>query len=1604
MQCMTEGADGLMWFGTMEGIWSYDGLNWANHPDGAGMCLSLAPGPGHSLFAAGRQEIKQYEKGTWNRIFSVSRAAELRKIAVLDDGSLWVASSWGLFCRRESGWTLFTVPEIAEQLRKNQSTPPVNLVMLPESILAKMRTARNLPKRRYEFADIYADHEGRIWLGTTGGEILCFKPDRNAGSGEWQIYNEMDGIACGRSPSILELQNGLVWVVYGSSSGYLNEFNGETWKKASLVEAGLSGECANMIQTRDGVVWVSGRNWVGALRDGRWHTYQRPEIPIPSEQNFLCEAADGALWMGGPNTEIQRIDYETPRWQTLQDLNFQWESPSGAEWFLHRDGRVIVHESDGAWTSYGVEDGLMDAPVLLLGTRSGTVWAAGSQGHIASTARFDGRRWTRFDHRDFSWGVDWRAALAASDGSVWFGAAVDSSGPTNQLYGLLQFRDDRWIAYHQPGRFPSGVTETNPAVILPATQRPEPIGKFLCLGESRDGSIWAGRSHLVVSDGHSWSVMANDNVRYNFLAGPSGIHFGTIESMFTSKKGDLWIGTRQYGAVRYDGHAWKQFQGDTSLVANSVRSLTETGDGSIWAGTDRGVSRFDGRNWTADVLPEALGTPEEEGNLVGTSSGKLWVNRFYRNWHIRAWPKVPPPDGSSNEFWTVCHQFKGPPPGTFIASGGDEVSQPGNISILWGGIQAWHGAHSPPLQFSYRLDQAPWSAYSFDGGHAFFTLPPGPHHFEVRARDRNFNVDPTPAVLDFVVLPPVSQQAWFRVLIIVVGGLLAGLSIRVLLERARWHRAHEHLSSIISSVDGIVWEADAATFQFTYVSEQAERLLGYPTDQWLKDPSFWASHIHPEDRQRTVNECVLQTRELRDHQLEYRYLTADGRTIWLRDIVTVLTRNNKATRLRGIMVDVTVERLAEQRIRQLNRTYAVLSDINQLIVRERDPQTILDGVCRVATKTGGFRLAWVGMLRPATEPRLTIVAHAGADDGMLQEINRECEQCEHRCPPISEVLRNGGHALCELDPNDPSHAHCCPKDLQSDIHAMASFALTANNRRLGVLNLYASEPQFFDKDELALLKELAADISYALENCEREEQRVRAEDQLRVSEIRFRELAETIDEVFWITDATFARVFYVSPAYEKIWGRSCQSLYETPRSRLSAVHTGDREGVLQAIEECGDSGKYQAEYRVIRPNGEVRWIFDHGIPVRNAAGQVERIVGVARDVTENRQLGEQLRQSQKLEAIGQLAGGVAHDFNNILSAILMQTDLMSLSGKLAAEEMEGLREIRADTERAANLTRQLLLFSRKQMMQARNLDLNEVVTGLAKMLQRIIGEDVRLQLNLHPTPLPIHADAGMLDQVLMNLAVNARDAMPDGGKLTIETSETIVDETMAQSNPEVAPGHFACIRVADTGSGIPPEVLPRIFEPFFTTKEPGKGTGLGLATVFGIVKQHRGWIQLESKVGVGTTFSVFLPASAVLGATGEAAPKARARGGSETILVAEDDPSVRRIIRTMLSRHGYKVICADNGEQAIKIWDENPSGISLLLTDMVMPGGVNGKQLADKLRQSRPCLKVIFISGYSGRVGGKEIHVDDSEYFIQKPFHAEDLLGTVRRALDNGGE
>lgn len=430
------------------------------------------------------------------------------------------------------------------------------------------------------------------------------------------------------------------------------------------------------------------------------------------------------------------------------------------------------------------------------------------------------------------------------------------------------------------------------------------------------------------------------------------------------------------------------------------------------------------------------------------------------------------------------------------------------------------------------------------------------------------------------------------------------------------------------------------------------------------------------------------------------------------------------------------------------------------------------------------------------------------------------------------------------------------------------------------------------------------------------------------------------------------------------------------------------------VRKCLSSGEPTLGLESRHGNRTISWSF-YPIPA------IRAVHCYAVEISDRLSIEEQLRQSQKMESIGQLAAGVAHDFNNVLTVIEGHAGLLLSDAELPPLAVESLGQIAAAAGKAANLTRQLLTFSRRQVMQPKLIDLNSVIQNVTRMLSRLLGEDIAVQFNIANRLPPVHADTGMMEQVLMNLAVNARDAMPKGGRLIITTSAVEVDASQTIHFTEARAGTFVRLSVADTGTGIEPANLSRIFEPFFTTKAVGKGTGLGLATVYGILKQHGGWIQVYSELGRGSTFNAYLPAAHSDEPTHDTTIKRReVQGGSERILIVEDEPALRQLAGQILKRFGYQVQTAETGVAALKVWEEAGGEFDLLLTDMVMPEGISGRELAELLRQKKSSLKVIYSSGYSQEIAGQELTLQEGFNFLQKPYHPLKLAETVRDCLD----
>ncbi len=625
------------------------------------------------------------------------------------------------------------------------------------------------------------------------------------------------------------------------------------------------------------------------------------------------------------------------------------------------------------------------------------------------------------------------------------------------------------------------------------------------------------------------------------------------------------------------------------------------------------------------------------------------------------------------------------------------------------------------------------------------------------------------------------------------------------LETGRTHVPDPHSASstyegLIDSIDGIVWEADPETLRFTFVSKQAERILGYPVRQWLEEPGFWVNHIHPDDRAEAEAFCRRAIAEGKPHEIEYRMLAADGRTVWLHDRVCVAIEAGRPVKVRGIMVDVTRRR--------------------------------------------------------------------------------------------------------------------------------------------------------------------------------------QAEEQLRLQESRFRALIEKSSEAIALLAAD-GTITYVSPADRAISGSPSGEVVGT--RVFDRLHPEDVSAARAALAQvvAAPRASVTAQARVRHRDGSWRWV-EAVLTNLLAEPCVQAVVANYRDLTERHRLEEQLRQAQKMEAVGRLAGGVALDFNNLLTVINGYSDLALTSVRPGDPLREQLEQIRHAGERAAALTRQLLAFSRKQVLQPVVLDLNGVLRGLEQMLRRLIGEDIDLTLELEPDLWRVKVDPGQFEQVVMNLVVNARDAMPRGGTLTLETRNVTVS-TAPVDHPGLRPGQYVLVAVRDTGCGMDSETMAHIFEPFFSTKGE-RGTGLGLAMVYGVVNQSGGHVAVDSLPGAGTTFRIYLPRVEEVPTPAPPAPEETSRHrAKETLLLVEDEEAVRRLARLTLESHGFTVLEAHSPGDALLLAEQHSGPIDLLVTDVIMPG-MSGRDLAERLLRSRPGLKVFYVSGYSDDVLDERGCLGPGMAFLAKPY------------------
>ena len=796
---------------------------------------------------------------------------------------------------------------------------------------------------------------------------------------------------------------------------------------------------------------------------------------------------------------------------------------------------------------------------------------------------------------------------------------------------------------------------------------------------------------------------------------------------------------------------------------------------------------------------------------------------------------------------------------------------------------------------------------------------------------------------------------------------------------AAQRESEEKFQTLVAlSPDAVVIQQDG---RIAYINRRGMELCGATEAAEVLGKSLSEFFI-PADQPAAAAQFVRQEAgDAAPEVQELAILRRDGIIVSV-EVSAVRFQHAGAPALQVVIHDVSQRRIAEAAREKERRRVALLADISGRLVLHETPSESLGGIFAELAHELNVDIFASYIVSPTGD---TLILESSG--GLTPEQRQAFAVLPFGvslCGVVAE--RRVRLILEELSSNESQAVGIAALGVK----AYAGHPLIAGGRLIGTAS-FGRKQEAFSEDELRLMTAVTDQVSAALE-------RTRLLRDLRAQQERFREVVENIREVFWMTDPAKSEVIYISTAYETIWGRTCESARRAPRTWIDAIHPEDRGRILEAAKTKQAAGTYDETYRIIRPDGTQRWIQDKAFPVRAADGTVLRVVGVAEDITDRKVLEERYLKAQRLEAVGQLASGIAHDLNNLLSPVMMVPSF--LRGKTTdPRDLELLGIVENAGTRGASIIRQLLTFSRGYAGARNTVNLRQLMREMASIARETFPRLISVEDYIPPDLWSIIADGTQIHQILMNLCVNARDAMPGGGRLTLSAQNIELTPADVAAHPGVQPGRFVRFEVSDTGAGMAPEILQRIFEPYFTTKEEGKGTGLGLSIVLGIVGSHHGFIVANSRPGEGTTFTVHLPAAAVpvtdiRDTVGSNAPLGRGEG----ILLVDDEESIRITYRVFLERQGFRVFPARNGQHALGTFSEHRDTIRLAVIDLMMPV-MDGLSAVRLLRETAPDLEIVVMTGVLYPECRAELTAQGVKHFLMKPFPPDDMAQTIFDAL-----
>lgn len=733
VRCVAQDQEGKMWFGTDKGVLEYNGYSWTLYPSPDSIAHEniekIVIGKNGILYISTDSDVYALLDSKWTDILPQQSNLDIKIIDMiaLPDKSLLIGFRGlekvaGLLRIGENKSTIYA----SEHLRSdvfNEYIPEAEWKIIPDDFTIGSN-------KIFQVSDLYFGHEETVYVGVSSqesGKIITFKFDSSTVELKpSKIHSQKDGLNIRGPIEITQSIDGKIWVVSRAHEMGVNTYDKSGWKEIRLSEqfGGVNSQ-NSILACSDGSIWIEGHGRIFLFRDEQWTVYQYPDIPISTASRFFFyESNDNNIWVLGKLSEVYKFEYTSKSWTTYQDLNFQFETESGAKWYLSVNGETVVNLNE-TWTSFGLADGLIDTPVRLFLMSYGEIWAIGSHDQVAASAYFDGKEWHKTVYPKVSWGFDHRGVYESRDGSLWLGSSIDLQPERGHQGGIIRYmnphKKDEWIHYSDE----DGVS----------------IQGCYGIGESKNGLIWFGGKPLWVFDGSSWTVFDEIN--------PLREH---VDYMHNDEAGNLWLGSRYYGVFRFDGRHWSQFTIDDGLPSNNILSIYAEDENNIWVLTYDGASHYDGERWTSNLFPDALMDNPEGSGLIKSRSGEIWFNHSTNDWKRRSLTYPVTTQNTSNHFHAIKNIPDKSPPETQITAYSRKVDESGDNVVFWKGNDYYEITQSADLQFSWSLNDGSWSKFSTNNYHKFSQLKPGGYIFKVRARDHEFNIDPTPAVVQFTVL------------------------------------------------------------------------------------------------------------------------------------------------------------------------------------------------------------------------------------------------------------------------------------------------------------------------------------------------------------------------------------------------------------------------------------------------------------------------------------------------------------------------------------------------------------------------------------------------------------------------------------------------------------------------------------------------------------------------------------------------------------------------------------------------------------------------------------------------------------------------------------